>query len=100
MASPGALAPWQGAKLLTMENLLQLGSRFRRTIKDRIAGRPDISASANFTETNNGPMVVDHNNPAIKLVFQGQEVVGCIIDGGFGVNVISPKTCEQMGISE
>ena len=44
--------------------------------------------------------MVDHNNPAIKLVLQGQEVAGCIIDGGSSVNVISAKTCEQLGISE
>ena len=85
---------------LTMEKLLQLVPRFRRTIEDRIARRPSISAYANFMETNDGPTVVDHNNPAIKLVLQGKEVARCIIDGGSGVNVISTKTCKQLGISK
>ena len=44
--------------------------------------------------------MVDHNNPAIKLVPQGQEVAECIIDSESGINVISAKTCEQLGISE
>ena len=83
-----------------MEKLLQLVPRFRCAIEDRITGRPDISVATNFTETSNGPTVVDDNNPAIKLVLQGQEVAGCIIDGGSGVNVISAKTCEQLGISD
>ena len=56
--------------------------------------------ATNFTETSNEPAVVDHRNLAIKLVLQGQEVAGCIIDGGSGVNVISAKTCEQLGISD
>ena len=44
--------------------------------------------------------MVDHHNPTIKLVLHGQEITGCIIDEGSGVNVISAKTCEQLGISE
>ena len=56
---------------LTMEKLLQLVPQFRCTIEDRIMGRPDIKVSTNFTETNDRPTVVDHNNLAIKLVPQG-----------------------------
>ena len=84
--------------ILTMEKLLQLVPRFRRTIEDRITGRSNRGVSANFTGTSGGPTVVDHSNPAIKMILQGQEVAGCIIDGGSGVNVISARTCEQLGI--
>ena len=57
---------------LTMEKLLQLVPRFRRTIEDCIAGRPDISVSTNFMETSNEPTVVDYNNPAISWFFEGK----------------------------
>ena len=95
---------WQalvGCKItLTMEKLLQLVTRFRQAVEDRIVGRPGVGIFANFTDTNNGQMVVDHHNPAIKLVLHGQAITGCVIDGGSGVNVISAKTCQQLGISE
>ena len=102
---PGSPDPvWKalaGSELiLKMEKLLQLVPRFRRIIEDRITGRPDRSISANFTGTNDGITVVDHNNPAIKLILQGQEVAGCIINEGSGINVISARTCERLGISE
>ena len=61
---------------------------------------PGINVSVNFDETSVGPTVMDHHNPTIKLVLHGQEITGCIIDGGSGINVISAKTCEQLGISE
>ena len=86
--------------ILTMEKLLQLVPRFRHTIEDRITGRLDRSVSANFTLTSGGPTVVDHSNPAIKLILQGKEVAGCIIDASSGVNEISERICEQLGISE
>ena len=79
---------------MTMEKLLQLVPRFRQAVEDRITGKPKIEVSANFAETSTGPTVVDHHNPAIKLVIHGQEITGCIIDRGSGVNVISAKTCE------
>ena len=45
-------------------------------------------------------MVVDHHNLAIKVVLQGQEITGCIVDDGSGVNVISTTTCNRLGIIE
>ena len=53
---------------LTMEKLLQLVPQFRQDVGDRIMGGLGIRISTNFTETSDGPTVVDHNNPAIKLV--------------------------------
>ena len=86
--------------ILTMEKLLQLVPRVRRTIEDRITRRSSRGVSTNFTGSSDGPTVVDHSNPAIKVILQGQEVVRCIIDGGSGINVISARICEQLGISE
>ena len=89
---------WQalaGSKvILTIDKLLQLVPRFRRTIEDRITGRSNRGVFTNFTKTNDGPTLVDHNNPTIQVILKGQEIVGCIIDGGSGVNVISAKICE------
>ena len=41
---------------------------------------------------------MDEQSPAIKVVIQGQEVVGAIVDGGPGVNVINKTTCDRLGI--
>ena len=86
--------------ILTMDKLLQLVPRFRRTIEDRITGRSNRGVFTNFTKTNDGPTLVDHNNPTIQVILKGQEIVGCIIDGGSGVNVISSNICKQLGISK
>ena len=86
--------------ILTMDKLLQLVPRFRRTVEDRITGRISRAVGTNFTSTSDGPTVVDHSNPAIQTILKGQKIVGCIIDGGSGVNVINSKICEQLGISE
>ena len=34
-----------------------------------------------FAESITGPTVVDHHNPAIKVILQGEEISGCIVDG-------------------
>ena len=47
------------------------------------------TVTANFIEYAKGPMVVDHHNPAIKIIVKAEEISRCIIDGGSGVNVIS-----------
>ena len=41
---------------------------------------------------------MDEQSPRIKVVIQGQEVVGAIVDGGSGVNVINKTTCDRLGI--
>ena len=41
---------------------------------------------------------MDEQSLAIKVVIQGQEVVGAIVDGGSGVNVINKTTCDRLGI--
>ena len=41
---------------------------------------------------------MDEQNPTIKVVIQGQEVVGAFLDVGSGVNVINKTTCDRLGI--
>ena len=54
---------------------------------------------ANFAESIRRPAMVDHHNPAIKVILQGEEIPGCIVNGGSGVNVISKATCNRMSIT-
>ena len=58
---------------MTMEKLLRLVPRFRQVVENRIKGIPGLDVSTNFAETSAGPTVMDHHNPAIKLVLQGQK---------------------------
>ena len=52
----------------------------------------------NLSESTEEPTVTDHHNPTLKLIIRGQEVPGCLIDGGLGVNMISKSTCDHLGI--
>ena len=44
--------------------------------------------------------MVDTNSPTITAIVKGKELPGTIIDGGSGVNVISLRTCDALGIQE
>ena len=52
-----------------------------------------------FTEPNHKPTIIDHQNPVIKVLVQGTEITGCVVDGGSGVNVISKAICTNLGIT-
>ena len=43
---------------------------------------------------------MDHQNPTIKVILQGEEIPGCIVNSGSKVNVISKATCTQLGIMD
>ena len=60
---------------------------------------PHKTIPAHFTKPNLGPTFIEHRNPAIKVLVQGTEIKGCIVDGGSGVNVISKATCTNLGIT-
>ena len=57
-------------------------------------------ALAFFSNSEEGPTVVDTNSPAITAIMKGRELPGTIIDGGSGMNVISLRTCEILGIQD
>ena len=67
---------------MTMDKLLRLVPRFRQMVENRIWSTTGLDISANFAKSSTNPVVVDHHNPAIKLVLQGQEIPGCIVVGG------------------
>ena len=59
-----------------------------------------VEIPTNFAKSSMRPTVTEHQNPAIKVVLQGEEIPGCIIDGGSGVNVTTKATCTYLGITE
>ena len=62
--------------------------------------RDQVEILTSFVESSEGPPMVDHHNPAIKVVLQGEEISGCIVDGGSSVNVISKAICNCLGTKE
>ena len=77
-----------------MNNTLNLVPRFRLRKADQVI------IPTNFSESAIEPTMVDHHNPAIKVILQGEEISGCIIEGGSGFNVISKATCNCLGIAK
>ena len=43
---------------------------------------------------------MDEQIPTIKVIIQGQEVSGSIVDGGLGVNLINKTTYDRLGITK
>ena len=58
-----------------------------------------VTIPTHFAESITRPTVVDHHNPTIKVILKGEEISGCIVDGGSGVNNISKATCNRLGIT-
>ena len=83
---------------LTMRKLLNLVPRFWQAMESRLQMPHKVIPSL-FTEPNHGPMVIDHQNPAIKVLVQGTKITGCVVDGSSDVNVISKATCNNLGIT-
>ena len=53
---------------LIMDKLLGLVPRFQHAVENWMWGIDGLEISANYTESSTGPTVVDHHNPAIKVV--------------------------------
>ena len=83
-----------------MEKLLNLVPQFWEAVETQIWGVDRVEIPTNFTESSMGLAVIDHQNPAIKVVLQGKEIPGCIVDGGSRVNLINKATCNRLGITE
>ena len=76
---------------LTMSKLLNLVTLFRQAMESRLQ-KPHKVIPTLFIEHNHGPTVVDHQNPAIKVLVKGTGITGCVVDDGSGMNVISKAT--------
>ena len=83
---------------LTMSKLLYLVPRFRQAMEARLQTSHRTNPAL-FTKANLGPTIIDHRNPAIKVLVHGTEIQGCVVDGGSGVNVISKATCTHLSIT-
>ena len=89
---------WQALQvcqiMLPLGCLLQLVPRFTDHLKSALAPQTSALASAFFSNSKEGPTVVDTNSLTITAIIKGREVPGTIIDGGSGVNVISQRPCD------
>ena len=85
---------------MKMNKLLNFIRRFRQTMEARMWKTNLLIIPVNFTESATGTTMVNHHNPTIKVILQGEEIPGCIIDGGSGVNVISKAICNRMGLTD
>ena len=86
--------------MLPLGRLLQLVPRFTDGLKSAWAPPNPMPAPAFFSNPEEGPTMVDTSSPAITTIIKGREVPGTIVDGGSGVNVISLRTCNTLGIQE
>ena len=80
-------------------------TRQSATISAPIHKRPEIgigksTLAPTFFSNLEGLAVEDKNNLAITAIIKGREVPGTIVDGGSGVNVISQRTCDTLGLRE
>ena len=66
---------------LTMRKLLNLVPRFQQAMEARLQMLHKTIPTF-FTEPNPGPMVINHQNPAIKVLVHDTEIKGCVVDGG------------------
>mgnify|MGYP000341315175 FL=1 len=83
---------------LPLARLLQLVPRFTEKVATLVTQKDTEQISVNYNQPSDGPTIMDEQSPTIKVVIQGQEVVGAIVDGGSGVNVINKTTCDRLGI--
>ena len=83
---------------LPLHKLLPLMPRFRDTLAALQANTTAATPAVHLTEPGTGPPLMDSQNPAVRIIIKGQELHGCIIDGGSGVNVISETTCHNLGL--
>ena len=86
--------------MLPLDRLLQLVPRFTKELKSALSEQNPALAPTFFTNPGEEPVVVDTNNSAVIVIIKGNEVPSMIIDGGSGVNVISRRTYDTLGIRE
>ena len=75
---------------LPLHKLLPLMPRFWDTLATLTTNTHYVASPVHLTEPRTGPPLMDSQNPAVKIMIKGREPHGCIINGGFGVNVWKP----------
>ena len=84
---------------LSLSALLKLVPRFIEKVAQVIAKNTTEEVVVNFSNPSKGPTIMDEQSPSIKVIIQGQEVPGSIVDGGSRVNVINKLTCHRLDIN-
>ena len=84
---------------MPLHKLLHLLPRFKEHIHS-LTTRDTTQPVVHLTALAPGPSLMDSQNPSVQILIYRQQVSGCIIDGGFGVNVISEAICSKLGITE
>ena len=83
-----------------MDKLLNLVPQFRHAMATRMQGVDRFEILTNIDGSSVGSTMIDHQNLVIKVDLRREEISGCIIDGGSGMNLINKATCNRLGITE
>ena len=86
--------------MLPLGRLLQLVPRFTTGLKSALTSQNPESTPTFFSNPEEGAAQVDTRTPKIIVIIKGKEITETIIGGGSGVNVISQRTCDTLGIKE
>ena len=95
---------WQALQecqiVLPLARLLQLVPRFTASLQTTVTQPKPTPATTFFSNPEEGPAMVDTSSPTIKVIVKGKEIAGAIVDGVSGVNFISKRTCDTLGIRD
>ena len=83
-----------------IKRIVKLGPLVQRDFDDNCEKDELPTTPINITHSTKGPQVLDEQNPVVKVIVKGKEVLKSIIDGGSGVNVITKATCDRLGIQQ
>ena len=78
--------------------LLKLVPRFIEKVAQVIAKNTTEEVVVNFSNPSKGPTIMDEQSSSIKVIIQGQEVPGSIVDSDSSVNVSKKLICDRLGI--
>ena len=62
--------------------------------------QPATAAEVQVGSTEMGMNVIDPHCPGVDILVHSQKINVALIDGGFGVNVITMETCEKLGLTD
>ena len=83
---------------MPFHKLLQLLPQFKDTVASLTSGKEPTILPVHLAEMGASPPLMDSQNPVAKLIINGWDFDGFIINGGSSVNVINEATCHDLGI--